>query len=61
MKIISHVAYGGWISGPGLGQAYVYGALDWVMGSKPSPLDNWISNGNTYIDGMLRKRAHISF
>ena len=23
--------------------------LNQLMGSQPSPLDNWISNGNTYI------------
>ena len=23
--------------------------LNRLMGSQPSPLDNWISNGNTYI------------
>jgi len=23
--------------------------LNWLMGSHPSPLDNWISKGNTYI------------
>jgi hypothetical protein len=24
--------------------------LNWLMGSKPFPLDNWISNSNTYIN-----------
>jgi hypothetical protein len=24
--------------------------LNWLMGSQPSPLDNWILNGNTYIN-----------
>ena len=24
--------------------------LNWLMASQPSPLDNWISNGNTYIN-----------
>jgi hypothetical protein len=24
--------------------------LNELMGSQPSPLDNWISNGNTYIN-----------
>jgi hypothetical protein len=23
--------------------------LNWLIGPQPSPLDNWISNGNTYI------------
>jgi hypothetical protein len=37
------------------GQAYKYGAFDWLMRSEPSPLDKWISNNNTYINGKLKK------
>jgi hypothetical protein len=37
---------------PGLevGQAQNVVGLNQLMGSEPSPLDNWISNGNKYIN-----------
>jgi hypothetical protein len=34
---------------------YVLGGLTRLMGSQPSPLDNWISNGNTYINKQLKE------
>jgi hypothetical protein len=36
------------------------GRLQWLMGPQPSPLDNWISNGNTYIN-KRKKPAQIRF
>jgi len=36
--------------GPGLGQAQKCGRVKQLMGSQPSPLNNWISKGNTYIN-----------
>ena len=35
--------------GPGLWQVHIVGGLYHLMGSPPSPFDNWISNCNTYI------------
>jgi hypothetical protein len=32
--------------GPGLGQAIHVAGLEWLMGSQPFPLYNWISNSN---------------
>jgi hypothetical protein len=32
---------------PGLGQAQHAAGLNRLMGSQPSPVDNWILNGNT--------------
>ena len=29
--------------------------LNWLMGSHLSPLDNWISNGNAYINKRFKK------
>ena len=36
--------------GPDLEHAQKYGGVKLVKGSPPSPLDNWISNGNAYIN-----------
>ena len=38
-----------WHPVPGVGQTQPCGGLDWSMGPKP-PLNNWISNGNTYVN-----------
>jgi hypothetical protein len=35
---------------PGLWQAEQSGGFNRVIGSQPSPLDNYISKGNTYIN-----------
>ena len=35
--------------GPGLARARKCDGLNRLMGSQPSPLDNWISDDNTYI------------
>ena len=32
---------------PGLGHTQKCGCVNWVMELPPSPLDSWISNGNT--------------
>ena len=32
--------------------------FNWLMGSQPSILDNWISNGNTYINKPAQIRFH---
>jgi len=37
-------------SGSVLGQAQTDGGIKPLMGSQSSPLDNWISNGNTYLN-----------
>ena len=31
--------------------------FNWLMGSQPSSLDNWISNSNTYKQ-MIKKSSH---
>ena len=36
--------------GPDLEHAQKCGGVKLVKGSQPSPLDNWISNGNAYIN-----------
>ena len=47
---------------PGLGQAHKNMA-GWkrLMGSQPSSLDNWISNGNTYKNKRERKTFTVAF
>ena len=40
--------YDFWKPGPGLGQANQMTGLNRLTGTQRSPLDNWISNGNTY-------------
>jgi hypothetical protein len=32
-----------------------------MTGYQPSPIDNWISNGNTYINNKEKKPAQICF
>ena len=49
--------------GPGLGQAQNCGWVKQLMGSQPSPFDNWIFNGITFInktctDLLLLKKTH---
>jgi hypothetical protein len=48
------------LESPGLGQAQNMVGLNQLMGSQPSPLDNWISNRNTYKQ-MMKKTAQICF
>ena len=36
--------------GPGLGQAQRCGGLSRLLGYQPSPVDNWNSNSNKYIN-----------
>jgi hypothetical protein len=60
-QIISHFNWAHWTQkkttaidvenpGPGLGQAHKCGRVNQFMRFQPSPLDNWISNGNTYVN-----------
>jgi hypothetical protein len=43
--------------GPDLVHAQKYGGVKLVKGSPPSPLDNWISNGNAYINQRYKTYA----
>ena len=47
--------------GPGLGQAKNVAGLNQLMGYQPSPLDNWISSGNTDINNKEKNPAQIDF
>jgi len=40
---------------PSLGKAHKCGGVYRLMGSQPSPLDNWISTSNTYYKQAIRK------
>ena len=35
--------------------------LNQLIGSKPSPLENWISNGNTYTTDKKPAQIHFHF
>jgi hypothetical protein len=52
-KLIEHkkknTTYAVGIPGPGWDRHKHVAGLNRLMGSKPSPLDNWISNSNAYI------------